>query len=291
MTGRILRGIGYAIAAFLLLIVGIYAKAYFAVEKRLSKTYEVTIQPRSLQTDSSIVAEGKRLAQTKDCGGCHGADLGGKIWLDNPLLGKIVAPNLTKGEGGLPPDYSANDWLRALKHGLKRELTPLKIMPSHELARLTEQDMNALIAYCSQLPSVDRTLPSSSLGVAGYILADWNQIPLISAEDIDHALPLRKSIPQDETVEFGKYLTVSCEGCHRKQMKGGPPVAPGFPAVADISSTGNPGRWTVQQFITALQTGKTPEGKQLKPEEMPWTAFRNYNETELKALFMYLRTL
>lgn len=291
MAKKLLKGAGYVLLTIIVLLVGLYAKAYFSVENRLSKTYDITLQDFSLETDSAIVAEGKRIAQTKDCSGCHGADLSGKIWLDDPLLGKIIAPNLTQGEGGLPKNYTANDWLRALKHGLKRDLTPLKIMPAHELAQLTADDMNALIAYCTQLPPVDRSLVDSRLGLLGYILTDWNQIPLISAEKIDHTLPLRQSILREETVEFGKYLSVNCEGCHRSNMKGGAPVAPGFPKVADISSTGNPGKWTVQQFMAVLQTGKTPEGKELKPEEMPWPAFSNYNETEVKALFKYLQSL
>lgn len=291
MAKKLLKGTGYALLAIIVLLLCLYVKAYFSVEKRLAKTYAVTLQDFTLQTDSAIVAEGKRIAQLKDCSGCHGGDLGGKTWLDDPLLGTIVAPNLTQGEGGLPKNYTANDWLRALKHGLKRDLTPLKIMPAHELAQLTLDDINALIAYCIQLTPVDRSLSDSRLGVVGYILADWNQIPLIAAEKIDHTLPLPPSIRREATVEFGKYLAVSCEGCHRSNMKGGAPVAPGFPEVADISSTGNPGKWTAQQFIAVLQTGKTPEGKQLKPEEMPWTAFKNYNEMEFNALFKYLQSL
>lgn len=291
MMKKVFKWIGYGLIVIVLLVAGLCAKAYWTVEARLAKQYDINLQPFVLTTDSAIVAEGKRIAQTKDCSGCHSADMGGKVWLDNPLLGKIVAPNLTKGTGGLSETYSTNDWLRALKHGLKRDLTPLKIMPSHELAQLTTTDMNAVIAYCEQLPSVNRTLPDSNLGIVGYLLADLDQIPLISAEKIDHALPLRESIVQEESIEFGKYLAVSCEGCHRKNMKGGPPVAPGFPEVADITRTGHPGKWTVAQFITTLQTGKTPEGKQLKPEQMPWTAYKDYTETEFKALFRYLNSI
>jgi hypothetical protein len=74
-------------------------------------------------------------------------------------------------------------------------------------------------------------------------------------------------------------------------MKGGPPLAPGFPVVADITSTGNPGKWTEEQFIHTLQTGTTPEGKKLNPSEMPWVSFKNYNEAELKSLFLFLKSM
>lgn len=229
--------------------------------------------------------------ETKSCKSCHGENLAGKVWLDDPMLGRIVTPNLTKGKGGLPQDYDTNDWLRSLKHGLKRDSTPLKIMPSHEITFLGEDDMNALIAYLSQLQPIDNTLPETSLGVLAYILNDLNQINLIPADSIDHTRLLTKSVTREVSPKFGEYLSTNCAGCHRKNMKGGPPLAPGFPVVADITSTGNPGKWTEEQFMETLRSGVTPEGKKLNPEEMPWVSFKSYNDTELKALFTYLRSI
>jgi mono/diheme cytochrome c family protein len=114
---------------------------------------------------------------------------------------------------------------------------------------------------------------------------------LIPADSIDHSRPLTKGVAREVSVKFGEYLSANCSGCHRKNMKGGPPLAPGFPVVADISSTGNPGKWSEEQFINTLKTGTTPEGKKLKAEEMPWIAFKNYNETEMKALYLFLRSM
>jgi len=74
-------------------------------------------------------------------------------------------------------------------------------------------------------------------------------------------------------------------------MKGGEPVAPGYPMVADITSTGHPGKWTDEQFIKTLRTGVTPEGKVLKPEEMPWRMTKELTDLELKALHLYLNSL
>lgn len=64
-------------------------------------------------------------------------------------------------------------------------------------------------------------------------------------------------------------------------MKGGEPVAPGFPQVADISYSGNPRKWTDDQFINTLRTGVTPEGKTLKPSEMPWAMAMEFTDLEL----------
>ena len=288
---KILKWTAFVLLALLFIVTWISVKAVWSVDKRLSQKYNFTLPETVLNADSAIVTEGKRLMITKGCQGCHGDDLGGKVWIDDALLGEIVAPNLTKGKGGLPKDYGVNDWVRSLKHGLKRDSTSLKLMPSNEFTFLVEDDMHAIIAYCMQLEPIDRDLPKSSIGVLGYILTDFDQVPMISAEKIDHARPLTKSINREVSIGFGQYLAVACEGCHRKNMKGGPPVAPGFPKVADITSAGNLAGWTEQEFIHALKTGRTPEGKQLNPEEMPWISFKDYNEVEFKALFLYLKNI
>lgn len=288
---KILKWISYVLFALLLFVAGISIKAYWSVENRLSQKYDFTLPEIPLNTDSVTIIEGKRLMITKSCQDCHSEDLGGKIWIDDGLLGKIVAPNLTKGKGGLPTDYNISDWMRSLKHGLKRDSTALMLMPSNEFTFLTEDDLRAIIAYCMQLEPIDRELPKSSVGILGYILTDFEQIPLIAAEKINHDRSLTKSINREVSIEFGQYLSIGCEGCHRKNMKGGPPVAPGFPEVADITSTGHLGTWTEQEFIQALKTGITPEGKKLNSSEMPWQSFKDYTETEFKALFLYLNSI
>ncbi|HEX6227181.1 MAG TPA: cytochrome c [Chryseolinea sp.] len=288
---KILKWIGYVLVTIVLLFAAFYLKARISTERRLSKKYDVILQPFNLKTDSAIVQEGHRIMLTKGCAACHGEHLQGKVWLDDAMLGQVITPNLTKGKGGLPRDYNTSDWLRSLKHGIRRDSTPLRIMPSHEISHLGEEDMNALIAYLSQIEPVDNVLPETRLGVLAYILTDLGKILLIPADSIDHNRTLTKHVDREVNAKFGEYLATNCAGCHRKNMKGGPPVAPGFPVVADISSTGNPGKWTEDQFIQTLKTGSTPEGKKLNPSEMPWMAFKNYSDDEMKAIFLYLKSM
>jgi hypothetical protein len=40
-----------------------------------------------------------------------------------------------------------------------------------------------------------------------------------------------------------------------------------------------------------MRTGKTPEGKQIDPQNMPWSSFALMKDDEIKAIFMYLKTL
>ena len=139
--------------------------------------------------------------------------------------------------------------------------------------------------------NIDRELPASSVGPLARVLTDFGKLPLLPAEIIDHSRPLASDIKPEVSVQYGKYLSTACQGCHRENMKGGEPIAPGFPVVADISSSGNPGKWTAEEFIQALRTGHTPEGKALNPQEMPWTMTKAYTDVELKALHVYLQSI
>lgn len=291
MLKKILKITGIVFGVIVLAAGGFYLKAYFAVQKRMNHIYTVQAQPVVIPTDSAALAHGARLIKAKGCTDCHGSDLGGKVFIDDAKLGFFVAKNLTKGEGGLPAQHSVEDWVLALKHGIRKDGKPLLIMPSHEFTFLSEQDLGAVIGYCMQLPKVDRSFTADKIGPLGVILSDLGKLPLLPAEMIDHNRMLVKEVKSEVSLEFGKYISTSCEGCHRKTMKGGEPIAPGFPVVADISSTGNAGKWTDEEFINTLRTGTTPEGKVLDPSKMPWTMAKEFNDTELKALHLYLNSL
>lgn len=291
MLKKILKITGIVLGVIVVLVLGFYLKVYIATDSRMNTVYSVTPEELVIPTDSATIAYGQRLITTKGCNDCHGQDLGGRVFIDDPALGFIVARNLTRGQGGLPADHEVSDWVLALKHGLRKDGKPLLIMPAHEYTLLSEGDMKAIIAYCMQVAAVDRELPSSSVGPLGRILTDLGQLPLLPAEMIDHTRKLSQDLTPATTAEYGKYLSIACQGCHRENMKGGDPIAPGFPVVADISSTGNPGKWTDEQFIQTLRTGHTPEGKRLDPKDMPWTMTKAYTDVELKALHLYLRTM
>jgi len=54
--------------------------------------------------------------------------------------------------------------------------------------------------------------------------------------------------------------------------------------------TGIGKRYNEASFIAALRTGKKPEGEPLLPP-MPWPAYRNFTDDDLKAIYAYLQTL
>ena len=51
------------------------------------------------------------------------------------------------------------------------------------------------------------------------------------------------------------------------------------------------GEWTEQQFVDTIRTGRRQgRGREILPP-MPWPAFKNLNDGDLKAIFAYLRTV
>ena len=50
------------------------------------------------------------------------------------------------------------------------------------------------------------------------------------------------------------------------------------------------GAWTDAQIVTALTTGKRPDGRELAPV-MPWQAFANFTKDDVTSIVAYLRTL
>ena len=286
--------ITFIVLGCLLVVAGLfYTYVYLTVKARIEKTYTgIPLEQITVNEDSAAIALGDHLTEIKGCKDCHGKDLAGKIMIDDPALGRIVTANLTHGKGGLPADYKDEEWVKALRHGISpRDAQPLLVMPSHELNALSQEDIAGIIAYCKQLKPVDNELPEINLRPLAYVLTYFDKLPLLPAEMIDHTVPAKESVEKAVSVEYGQYLSVSCVGCHQTNFKGGAAIVPGSPDVADITASGNVGKWTEDQFLNTLRTGKTPEGKVLQNEFMPWEMTKSYTDDELKSLYKYLQTL
>lgn len=291
MLRKILKWIGGGIGVLVALILIFYFVMYMVVRNKKDKTYNVEVRMFDIPSDSATIAEGAHIYATKGCADCHGEDLSGKTFLNDGMVGTLRAANLTSGKGGRPANYSDRDWVMAMRHGLRSNGKPLVIMPSYEYCKLADHDLASLIAYCKSVPPVDAEPASIKLGPLGTVLSGLDKLPLIPAEQINHLEKYPQKVERSVSVEYGKYLTLSCTGCHKPDLKGGPNVIPGGTPVRDITASGNIGKWTLSQFISVLRTGATPDGRRLKNEDMPWQMTKNYTDEELQALYLYLKTL
>jgi cytochrome c553 len=264
---------------------------YAASEVRLKKAVELTSAPFTAAPDPARLERGKHLATAiNKCVACHEADLGGKVFIEAGPLGTIIAPNLTTGRGGVLASYTDAELERAIRHGVRRDGRAIKIMPAPEYYHLSDDDLAALIAYLRTVKPVDRELPATTIGPLGRALYLFGQLPLLPAEEMDHAARRETAAP-GVTVEYGAYLAMvgGCKGCHGMDLAGGPSPEPGAPPAANLTPAGI-GPWSEQDFFTALRMGRRPDGTTIDPF-MPWALTAAMTDDEIRALWMYLKTV
>jgi mono/diheme cytochrome c family protein len=237
-------------------------------------------------------ARGEHLIRTRvGCNACHGDDFGGKVVIDEAVVGYWAAPNLTTGAGGVTRGFSAADWDRAVRHGV-RHTGQSSSMPSTEFLNLSDHELSDIVAYLRSRPPVDRTMKPVGIGpVFSFVVAFGAES--LPAFVIDHHKPHATEPPAEAaSVELGAHIVQVCRGCHGEQLSGGKVAGdPNMPIVANLTphETGLKD-WTEADFIRALREGKRKDGTELRPQ-MPWKAYGQMSDVELKAVWAYLQTL
>ena len=288
VTTWIVRGGAVVVGLTAVAIGGVYAQSQWTLTRQGTPPDRKAVL---VTRDSAQLAKGAKLTVTYGCQDCHTADLAGKIMVDDPAFGRLVASNLTGGTGGTLARYDDRALDAAIRDGVSWDGRKLIIMPSLEYASMADDDVAAIIANLRARPAVDRELPSVSMGPVGRALIVAGKIP-VAYDVIDHQRKTRGLAPTAGTVETGRYLASGCIGCHANDYGGGP--VPGQPQGAkhspDITPSGNIGRWTQAEFVTALRDGRRPDGTMID-SLMPWKAFGKLSDDELQGLYLYLRTL
>lgn len=290
---RVLKWIGILLAAVVGGIVLIALAGYFVSERRINKSYTIADESLTLPTDTASLAEGQRLATMRGCSDCHAPDFGGKVLIDDPMLGSISTANLTGGEGSATVSYTVADWERAIRHGIGANGRSLIIMPSYEFAGLSDEQVAQMIAYLQTVEPVDRVAAEPRLQPLARALFLAGQLPLMPAEAVDHSAAHAASVPAEASVNYGAYLSTTCTGCHHPDLAGGPTPgsASGDPLAANLTPAGHLVNWTLDDFRNTLRNGVTPEGKVLDPAVMPWPIAAQMTDVELEALWLYLQSL
>jgi cytochrome c553 len=281
------RIVTFTLSALLLAALAVAAVGRVRWSSRQQRKYLAPLLELAVATEPQTIARGRHLAHTLGgCAECHGADLGGRVLEDGPLL-RLVGPNLTAGKGSATDGYRDRDWARAIVHGLNRSGRSLLVMPSRELRGFSDDDVAAMIAYVKAVPPVDRVLPPTQVHLLGSIMAGLLELPLLSAESIDHRAPRPQAPPPGPTRAYGAYLLTSCRGCHGSELRGGIRHNPDHPPSADLSQAAM-ASWDYASFERALRQGKRRDGSDLSPA-MPWQATRGLEDDELRAIWLALR--
>ena len=263
-------------------------------DRKLIRQVDVRVVPVPYAKDASVLKLGKYLFESRGCAECHGNDGRGVAFLDAPNGFYVKSPNITRGPGGVVSDYNEGDWVRAIRHGVNPKGHALFVMPSEDYNRMTDGDLAALVAYVRNLPPVAGEAATIRIPFFVRALYGFGAIE-DSAEKIDHRRAPSQPVPVGASVEHGAYVANLCVGCHGKHLAGGPVPGgpPDWPAAANLT----PGDGTVmtrydsaEKFVSMMRTGKRPDGSAVD-KAMPFMTLRNLNDTDLNAIYAFLRTL
>lgn len=289
---KLLKWIGIVLG---ILLVGVAITVFVLVNtfnNRMEKIWDVEVENLTIPSDSASIAAGQHFIPY--CQSCHGEALEGKVFFEDPKIGKIYSPNLTKGEGGIGGTYTDKDWIRALRHGINPKGLSLMVMPSKDIHHMSEKDLVNLIAYLKTIPAVDNSKGANVLPMFTKILMQLGAFGVIySSEVIDHKAAFSPEVKQGETKEYGEYIVniIECRTCHGTDFAGGKSPDPNSPIVPNITPKGNIGKWKDVDFVSTMRTGITPENKTLNDTFMPWKHVGQMPESDLKAMYLYLKSL
>jgi mono/diheme cytochrome c family protein len=274
-------------------------RADFPVPFPLTEEERATLAPGD---DADRVAlaraieRGRHLVEARYvCGDCHGANFGGGVMIDDPMIGRALGPNLTTGSGSVTTSYGPADWDRAVRHGLTPDGFPT-VMPAVDFLLMSDQELSDVVAYIRSMPPVDNEVEPVRLGPLGTVLVATGALPF-SADFIPSHREPHAALPPvaSVSVEFGRHISGVCSGCHGPNFTGGP-IPGGDPSWAPAKNL-TPheqalGSWNYEDFVTAMRSGTRPDGTALL-EPMTFIApyARNMTEVELQALWTYLQSL
>ena len=290
---KLLKVAAYSLGGLVVLLGAGAAGLYAWTNSELTKTVADPTHSFAAPTDSASIARGEHVMKAlAKCADCHGADYGGSVLIDDKPIGRIVAPNITSGRGGVAAGWTDADYERAIRHGVTKDGRRLLLMPSHEYQLLSDEDVGVLIAYLKTVTPVDREMPAMALGPLARALYAGGKMPWFPADAVTHRNEVVASVTPDSTVEYGRYLaTGGCSGCHGANYSGGPIAGapPGWPQAANLTPTGL-AAYDYDKFVTALTTGRRPDGSEINAI-MPVQATKLMTPVEMTAVWKYLQTV
>ena len=293
MVSKWVKRTSIALAALALLGVATAGVGKVLGERKMARSIALDVRPLDIVPDTARVDHGRYLYNTRGCAECHGADGAGKTVVRDGGM-TVVAPNITAGPNGTTAHYRVVDWVRTVRHGVKPNGNPVMMMPSDDYSHLSDEDMASLVAFLQQLPPVTGAQAVIDVPVPVKALYGFGVIRDAS-EKIDHTLAPPQIVRASVTPAYGAYVAATCTGCHGTDLAGGrvPGGPPAWPPAARLA----PGKGSAMKryptpdaFIAMLRTGHRPDGSAISPV-MPFGSFRQMNETDMRALYAYLRSV
>ncbi|KQN46765.1 cytochrome C [Serratia sp. Leaf50] len=260
------------------------------------------------QGDSqSLIAKGQYLAVAGDCGACH-TNSGGKAFAGglaiNTPIGQIFSTNITPSKTAGIGNYTLEDFDKAVRKGIRKDGSNLyPAMPYTSYSKISDEDMRALYAYFMQdVQPVDVKGPETALPFPFNIrlsMAGWNLI-------FAGGKPFVQDSTQSHIWNRGAYLAeglAHCSTCHTprnplmaeesgKSLAGASLGTWFAPNITSDPHAGI-GRWTQQDLVDYLATGRADNGSQAGGPmlEAIDKSFSKLSPADLKAIATYIQSV
>lgn len=288
-----LKRTGLVLGAIVVVFVVIVLVGYVLGGARLRKTYDVPISSFEAPTDQASVERGLHWASVL-CVECHGEDLGGEIVFEDPALGRVSGPNLTRGEGGASAEMSDSELEAAIRYGVDHDGRGLVIMPSAGYFYMSDEDLGALISYMRHAEPVDKEWEEPQFTFVGRVVIGLGLFGSVSAAEVIDPSRVRPDVVRaGATSEYGGYLARigGCGDCHGEQLNGGESPNPASPPAPNLTPGGHLAEWSEEDFVSGMRTGVLPDGDEMEREFMPWEGIGKMTDAEVQALWLYLQSL
>ena len=316
--GTIVKTLKWVGIVLVLLVVGVggYVAATW------DRTYDAPYPQVTASTDPDVIAHGAYLVTgPAHCAACH---LNGAADAERYLAGETVAlkggqrfplgplgavysrnltPDVTTGIGR----YTDRDIARVMRHAVLPD-GRATIPPMMPYGGMSDDDITAVVSYLRSQPAVANVVPKDEWTMFGKIIKVLT--PTIRPRLDVH--PPAHSPAEAVTKARGEYLAMyvaNCEGCHTPRdpmtfAATGPSFAGGFlmepegegvdPTIRFKTPNLTPQKDgalasfpDADAFVARFRT----TGRVYAGSPMPWESFRKISDTDLRALYEFLRGL
>lgn len=238
----------------------------------------VTFEGALVEDATARLAHGERLTRVLGCRGCHGAELTGELWDNDPKeYGVMWASNLTRA---VPTMSDAA--LRALLFaGVHPRRDAMWVMPSELFQHLDAADRDALIAYLRSVRPAGEMSPDPRPGPRAFREIESGKIE--SAAKRVHDLRSVGPVDLGEGLALGRYITrTTCAECHGPELKGAPGDTPDLITASAYSRA---------EFEKLITQGEATGKRKLKPlmVSVAKSRFAHLTPREREALYAYLK--
>lgn len=211
---RFLRWAGYGLAGLATVVVFALLGAFAASEVMIRSAYPKVKVATVASRDPAAVERGHKIAVAAGCHDCHGKDLSGKLFHDEPAILRAFAPNLTLAAAS-QTDAELDS---AIRHGVAADGRTLWVMPSESFAHFTDGETADLLAYIRSLPVTGEVQPHIQVGPVGRIgvlLGKFHSAPQMLREEAS-----REPVNVGPQHARGRELARYCIECHGSDLGG-----------------------------------------------------------------------